>query len=48
VNVLSLYSASEGKIRVMAAKLKDEQGTSKLKGKGFEPRNLVYISLIKC
>lgn len=48
VNVLSLYSPSEGKIWVMAAKLKDEQGTSKLKGEGLEPRNLVCISLIKC
>lgn len=48
VNVLCLYSASEGKIWVMGAKLKDEQGTLKLKGEGFEPRNLVCISLIKC
>lgn len=48
VNVLSLYSASAGKIWVMAAKLKDEQGTAKLKGEGFEPGNLVCIILIKC
>ena len=36
-------SASEGKIWVMAAKLKDKKGTSKLKGEGFEPSNLVCI-----
>lgn len=30
VNVLSLCLASEGKIWVMAAKLKDEQGTLKV------------------
>lgn len=48
VNVLALYSASVGKIWVMAAKIKDEQGTAKLKGEGFEPGSLVCISLIKC
>ena len=41
-------SAFEGKIWVMAAKLKDEKGTSKFKGEGFEPRNLVCMSLINC
>lgn len=48
VNVLSLYSATEEKIWVMDAKLKDEQGSLELKGKGFEPGNIVCISLIKC
>ena len=48
VNVLDLYSSSVGKIWVMAAKIKDEQGTAKLKGEGFEPGSLVCISFIKC
>lgn len=43
VNVLSLYSASEGKYGSWMP-----SGSLELKRKGFEPGNIVCISLIKC